>query len=143
MKPAALTLLVLSALGVGCSNNPSSPSTGTTSTGSTTVPFFFAGTLAPQGANFYSFSLTQAGIIDITVVSLTNAPLNPTPNTTVGIGFGTPSGTTCGLTASARTSAGLVAQLTTAAGVGTFCISIFDVGTLTTSTNFVVRIVHP
>jgi hypothetical protein len=143
MKSAALALLVLAALGVGCSNNPSSPSSGTTSTGSTIAPFFFAGTLAPRSSAFYSFNLTDAGVIDVTVVSLTSAPLIPTPNAIVGIGFGTPAGTTCGLTASASTGVGLVSQLTAAAGVGTFCVSIFDVGALTTSTNFVLRVTHP
>jgi hypothetical protein len=141
MKLASILLFVVAALEAGCSNNAatSAPS----STTSTTTPFYFTGTLAPQGSGFYSFTLNQAGTVSITVVSLATGPFSPTPGTVVGIGYGTPVGTGCSLTASARTNAGLTAQLVTASGAGVFCVSIFDVGALTTSTDFVVRIVHP
>ena len=143
MKPAALTLLVLASLAVGCSTDQSATAPSTTSTTSTASPYFFAGTLTPSGSGFYSFSLTQAGTVSLTVVSLSVGAFTPTPGTVVGVGFGTPAGTGCSLTSSVRTSAGLTAQLTTAAAVGTFCVSVLDVGTLSRATDFVVRIVHP
>src|SRR5712692_1524396 len=108
MKPAALNSLALTWLGVGCSSNtPAAPAT----TSASTAPTFFAGTLAPQGSSFYSFTLTQAGTVSLTLASLTFGPQNPVPATIVGLGFGTPAGTDCGLTTSLKTGAGLVAQI--------------------------------
>jgi len=141
MRLTPFVFLVVAVLAAGCGND-----TGTTapsSTTSPTTPYFFTGTLSPQSSSFYSFTLTQAGAVSITVVSLATGPFTPTPGTIVGIGYGTPVGTGCSLTSSAQTGAGLSAQLVTASGAGTFCVSIFDVGSLTTPTNFVVRIVHP
>jgi hypothetical protein len=138
---APLVLFVLVALTAACSDN--TPSSTAPSSTTPTTPFYFTGTLAPQGSSFYSFTLTQAGTLGITVVSLATGPFSPTPATVVGIGYGVPVGSGCSLTASARTNAGLTAQLVTASGAGIFCVSIFDVGTLTAPTDFVIRIVHP
>jgi len=141
MKAAALALVVLASLAAGCGGG--AESTTSPSTTSTAFPYYFAGTLAPAGSLFYTFTLTQAGPLSVSVVSLSVGAFNPTPSTVVGLGFGTPAGTGCSLTASVTTSAGLTAQLTAGAGVGTFCVSIYDTGTLRTPTDFVVRIIHP
>jgi hypothetical protein len=141
MKPIALIFLVLTLLDVGCSDSsPAAPSTTSTSTSG---PTFFTGTLAPQGSSFYSLTLTQAGTVSLTLASLTFGPRNPAPATIVGLGFGTPVGTDCSLTASTNTGAGLVAQINSASGTGTFCVDIFDVGHLDRPVDFVIRIVHP
>jgi hypothetical protein len=141
MKPAALLFIVLTGLGVGCSNtSPAAPSTTSTSTSSLT---YFTGTLAPQSSSFYSLTLTQAGTVSLTLASLTFGPRNPAPATIVGLGFGTPVGTDCSLTASTNTGAGLVAQINSASGAGTICVDIFDVGHLTSPVDFVVRVVYP
>ena len=141
MKPASLTFLVLTCLGVGCSNtSPAAPSTTSTATSG---PSYFTGTLAPKSSSFFAFTLTQAGTVSLTLASLTFGPRNPTLTTIVGLGFGTPAGTDCSLTTSLKTGAGLVAQINSASGTGTFCVDIFDVGNLTTPVDFVVRIVHP
>src|SRR5437867_3948092 len=128
MKPTAVVLLVLASVAVGCADNPSATAPSTESP--TPSAYYFTGTLTPSGSGMYSFGLTQAGTVSLTVVSLSVGPFNPTPGTVVGIGFGRPSGTGCGLTASATTAAGLTTQLAAGAGIGTFCASIFDVGTL-------------
>ena len=141
MKPAAFVFLVLTWLGVGCSNtSPAAPSTTSASTSGT---FFFTGTLAPHGSSFYSLTLTQAGTVSLTLASLTFGPRNPAPATIVGLGFGTPVGPDCSLTTSLNTGAGLVAQINSASGTGTFCVDIFDVGHLERPVDFVIRIVHP
>jgi hypothetical protein len=141
MKPAALTFLVLVSLGVGC--NSTSPAAPSTTSASTSGPFFFTGTLAPQGSSFYALTLTQAGTVSLTLASLTFGPRNPTLATIVGMGFGTPAGTDCSLTTSLSTGAGLVAQINTASGAGIFCVDIFDVGKLDRPVDFVIRVVHP
>jgi hypothetical protein len=142
MRLATLTFLFLTVLAAGCSNDSASTTTPSSST-STTTPYYFTGTLTPQTSSFYSLTLTQAGIVSITVVSLATGPFAPTPGTIIGIGYGTPVGTGCSLTSSVQTAAGLTAQLVTATASGTFCVSVFDVGNVTTATDFVVRIVHP
>ena len=140
MKAGALAFLALTWLAAGCSSStPAAPSTTSTSTG----PSFFTGSLAPRGSSFYSFTLTQAGTVSLTLTSLTFGPQNTVPATIVGLGFGTPVGTDCGLTTSLKTGAGLVAQINTAGGTGTFCVDIFDVGNLHSPVDFVIRIVHP
>ena len=143
----ALTLLVVASLGVGCSNSSQSPTTPSTTSSSTSAAsgsaYYFTGTLAPQNSSFYSFTTAQAGTVSVTLASLSVGPFNPTPGTSVGLGFGTPAGTGCSLTRSLKTGAGLAAQLVTAVAMGVFCVDIFDVGNLTVPTDFVVRIVHP
>ena len=140
MKAASLAFVALTLLGAGCSNNtPAAPSTTSTSTG----PTFFTGSLAPRSSSFYSFTLTQPGAVSLTLASLTSGAHNAVPATIVGLGFGTPVGTDCGLTTSLKTGAGLVAQINTAGGTGTFCVDIFDVGNLRSPVDFVIRIVHP
>ena len=140
-----LTLLVVASMGVGCSNSSQSPTTpSTTSTsGASDFPYYFTGTLAPQTSSFYSFTVAQAGTVSVTLASLSVGPFNPTPGTPVGLGFGTPAGTDCSLTRSLKTGAGLAAQLVTPVALGVFCVDIFDVGSLTVPTDFVIRIVHP
>ena len=142
MKPAALVFLVLTCLGVGCSNN-TSPAAPSSTSASTSGPTFFTGTLAPQGSSFYAFTLTQAGTVSLTLASLTFGPRNPTLATIVGLGFGPPAGTDWSLTTSLNTGAGLVAQIKSASGTGTFCVDIFDVGHLDRPVDFVIRIVYP
>lgn len=144
MKPAALAFLVLTWLCAGCNNDtnqtPTAPSTNSASTSNTS---FFSGTLAPHGSTFYSFTLTQAGTVRLTLAVLTFGTRNPTPTAIVGLGFGTPAGTGCSLTTSLNTGAGLVAQINSASSAGTFCVEIFDVGNLDRPVDFVIRIVHP
>ena len=139
-----LTLLVVASLGVGCSNSSSSPTTpSTTGSSASGSSNYFTGTLAPQNSSFYSFTIARAGTVSVTLASLSVGPFNPTPSTSVGLGFGTPAGTGCSLTKSLKTGAGLAAQLVTAVATGVFCVDIFDVGNLTVPTDFVIRIVHP
>jgi hypothetical protein len=142
MKAAALACLALTCLGVACSSTPAAPAAPST-TSTPAAPPFFTGTLPPMGSSFYSFSLTQAGTVSLTLASLTFGPQHPVPATVVGLGFGTPVGTDCGLTTSLKTAAGLVAQINTAASIGTFCVDIFDVGNLNSPVDFAIRIVHP
>ena len=139
-----LALLVVASLAVACSDSSQTPTTPSTTSSSTSgAPIYFTGTLAPQTSSFYSFTITQAGTLSVTLASLSVDPFNPTLSASVGLGFGTPAGTACSLTRSVKTAAGLAAQLVTAVGLGVFCVEIFDVGNLKLPTDFVVRIVHP
>ena len=148
------TLLALSASGCG-SQSTTAPTT-TTSTTSTTAAttatttttttassgstVFFVGDLAPRGAGFYSFTVTNAGTVAITLVSVNRGGLPA--QTALGLGFGVPSGAGCATTISLSTGAALAAHIATSAGPGIYCVELHDQGTLTSAVSFVVRIVH-
>jgi hypothetical protein len=61
----------------------------------------------------------------------------------LGLGIGVPSGTGCALTQSITTTPALTAQLQHSSTPGVRCVSIFDIGNLTTQVNFAIRFVHP
>jgi hypothetical protein len=67
------------------------------------------------------------------------------PSVAVGIGIGTPSGTTgCTLSSSNSSAlAGSTPQLSVSEPAGSYCVSVYDVGNLTTAAAFSVIVVHP
>lgn len=138
---ALSVLLAMASFGAGCGENGESPASPSPVPATSTR--LFAGTLPVQGSGFYSFEMSRAGIVDVTLVSLTAGTRGTTLNTVVALGTGTPNGTRCDLTTSVDTAPGLTSQLTSARGSGVHCVALVDVGHLTTAVNFTVRIVHP
>jgi hypothetical protein len=133
---AALSLLP----SAGCSllNDTTSPSPISSSTNTTVT---FTGTLAPgsaQGSNSSNFTVSQAGTVSVTLSSL-SATMG------VGLGIGVPSGTTaCTLTSSISTAvAGSTPQIVVTENPGAYCVSIYDVGNLTSAATFSITVVHP
>jgi hypothetical protein len=120
------------------SNNPSTP---TTPTGPQTE--VFTGTIGPQGSSFYSFTVATAGSVEITLASLVPTAPGPAVSVVMGLGVGTPSGTDCAVSNSVTTAPGLNAQLVNSLTASTYCAKIYDLGALTNTVNFAVRIVHP
>jgi len=61
----------------------------------------------------------------------------------IGMGLGIPdaAGSGCLFTRSLETAAG--GQLTATVEVGSYCVKVWDIGTLTATTNFTVTIVRP
>jgi hypothetical protein len=98
----------------------------------------FTTNLALNGTSTHAFYVAQAGTISVTLTSL-SAPAQ------VGLGLGIPPsvGTGCLLFASLSTAAGSAPQITTGAEAGTYCVAVYDVGNLTTGTNFAVSIAYP
>jgi hypothetical protein len=87
----------------------------------------FSGTLQPQATDTYTFTVSQSGYVQATLVGLA-AP----PSTQVAIGIGTPSTTgLCGVASSVNVTAGTSAQLIGTGIAGTLCITIRDIGNLT------------
>jgi hypothetical protein len=96
----------------------------------------FSGLLQPQGTDSYTFTVTQAGYVEATLVGL-GAP----STTTVGFGIGTPSATsTCSVLHSVTTGAGTSAQIVGTGLAGTLCITIFDLGNLTGPTLYTITV---
>jgi hypothetical protein len=96
----------------------------------------FSGTLQPQGRDNYSFTVSQEGYVEATLVGL-GAP----STTSVGLGIGVLSATsTCSVVQSVTTVAGPSAQLVGTGLAGTLCITVFDVGNLTGPTLYTVTV---
>ena len=117
----------------GCSD-PVPPATPTPAP--PTVTETFTGTLLVLGSNTHQFAVTQIGGIKVSIVSVT-------PAAAVGIGVGTPSGSNCLLIQNLTAVAGPNTQISgTATITGNFCISVFDVGNLVESIDYVVTVLH-
>lgn len=142
-----LVLLAL-ATAVGCSDDtPTSPTdttTTTTTTATAAEPVYteeWIDTLAIGGERFYSFTVTQAGTVN---VSLTSVSGQYVPSTvTVGMGLGTPAAESCSTTSSISTQAGTGPQLTGTYNPGVYCVIIRDVGNLFSAARFAITIAYP
>jgi hypothetical protein len=133
----SLVALALMALCCGCSSIKDLFSSSTpTSAGSSTQSF--TGTVAVGGSSFFTFTVAQAGKVDVTLTSLGGS-------SPVGLGIGTPNGTSsCQVTTSSQsTTAGSSPQVSATETVGTYCVSVFDAGALAASTTFAVSVAHP
>jgi hypothetical protein len=101
----------------------------------------FEGTLQPAGSAFYSFRMSEAGAVQITLLSMTG-PGVPA-GATFPIGIGTPAGTSCGATINATIAPGPSPQYTTTKTTGVYCLLIFDNNLLTAPATFALNISHP
>jgi len=136
---------VLSALlGAGChssSSGPTTPSSTTATPASPTTTENFADTLPVSGSKFYSFNVSVYGTVNVTLVSISGVGV---PSTVfVGLGIGTPSGTTCTQSTSATVQTGSVNQVTANEQPGLYCVVISDVGNLFAPAAFTITIAHP
>jgi hypothetical protein len=136
MRRQRLVVLVLAMFCAGCGTlgnlfSSTSPSSGTSTD-------TFSSSLTVGGASISSFTVAQAGTITVTLTSLGVA--GP-----VGLGIGTPNGTTsCVMTSSsASVVPGGTPQISATENAGNYCVEIFDPGTLTASTTFSFTVVHP
>jgi hypothetical protein len=136
MKRYGLALVVLLVLGTGCDSvkNLLSPDKASTASSSQS----FTGTVAVGGSSFFTFTVAQPGTVNVTLTSLGGS-------SPVGLGIGAPNGTTsCQLaTSSQSTTAGSSPQLTAKENAGTYCVSVFDTGSLAAATTFAVTVAHP
>jgi hypothetical protein len=126
--PLALALMV-SACGSSASTSPT-----TTTSGLTTETF--TGTVAVNGSDFKSFTVTVTGVISVT---LTAAPVS------MGLAVGIPGASGCVPLAGASTTAtaGSAIQLAGEVTPGLFCVQVYDVGNQTAAVTYSVTVVHP
>jgi hypothetical protein len=123
----------------GCGNNASVT---TPSTATSTSSDSFAGALPLQGSSFYSFTVTTAETVSITLVSLTPNTTGAASPAVMRVGLGLPIGIGCAINNSVDTAPGLTTQLSAAVTPETYCVQISDVGNLTAPANFLIRIAH-
>jgi hypothetical protein len=134
---AALTI----SLGACGSDTATSPSSAAAASSQTE---FFSGTIWPGTESSYAFDVAQDGLVTETLGSVTLAGgSRAAVDATLTIGFGVPSGTGCGRSASAETQAGLMPQLAANAPIGIHCADVSAPADAPGPFNFVLRIVHP
>jgi hypothetical protein len=142
MRAAALRLCAVFALGVsivsaaGCSSD----STATTPTSpSGPVTENIGGAVTVGGLTSHAFTTASAGTITVTLSSLS------VPSTVVGLGLGVYNAANyvCSLTTSLNTAPGTTAQISATVDTGTYCVEIYDIGTLGVPQGFSISIVHP
>lgn len=131
---AALTVSLMA----GCGNKTAATTTTTpTPTGPTTS--VFASRLTVKGSAARTFTVSQAGTVTVALTSLS------TPSTVVGLGIGVPNGgiARCTLSLSLNTTASASPQIAAQVDPGSYCVAIYDPGTLTSSVDFDITIVYP
>jgi len=103
-----------------------------------TVTETFTGTLNINGAATHTFFTTATGTVTATLTSLGEAP-----PAMVGLSMGTLSGSTCSLvlTNDRATVASIVSGTVTTLQ-GSLCVRIYDVGSLTASVPYEIRVEH-
>lgn len=124
---------LLLTLGAGC-KSPAPPSP-------VLAAETFTGTLAPQAVASHTFTVKYAfSATDLSVIVNSLAPLS---GITVGVAFGTVSGTTCTVAVS-QPAAPIGQELFANGGAsaGTYCVQIFDAGTLTDTVNYSITVKH-
>jgi len=137
-----LAAAALAAAMSACSGNSSAtPAAPTVIAGSSTV--LFEGQLEVGGSAFYSFTVQATGSANLMLASVTTTkePGASSP-VVLGLAFGTPLGTDCTITTALPASAGLTSQLVNNLTPGTYCARVYDIGNLTSTVNFAIRIVH-
>jgi len=137
---ALIAALALGTLAAACGNNnttTTTPTTPTTPTGPTTS--VFASRLTPGGAVSRSFGATTTGTV---TVMLTNAA---GPTTVVGLGIGVPTTgiAKCALSTAIQTASASTPQISAAVDPGQYCVTVYDLGTLTSTIDFSVTLVYP
>ena len=141
MSRARVLLIALLAapLMAACDNGPL-PTTADTTTTTTTSPVTetFSSQLAVGGYAFRSITAVKAGTVTVT---LNSAGSSSTLKVGLGLGIPDSTGTGCLFTRSTETAAGGV--LTAAVDAGSYCMRVWDLGTLTTTIPFTVTIVRP
>jgi hypothetical protein len=98
-----------------------------------------SGAVTVGGLTYHAFTTASAGTITVTLTGLTFG------TTVVGLGLGVYNNVNslCSLTTSLNTAPGTAAQLSATVDTGSYCVEIYDIGTLGVPQAFAITIVHP
>jgi hypothetical protein len=132
--PAVLVLIFAAA----CSGNDTAATTPTPTVTRTTDTF--SGTAPVGGSAFNTFTVAQAGQVDVTLTAAA-----PPATITMGIGLGAPGDSRCVLFAGAvaNTPAGVAPQLSGTVSPATLCVEVHDLGNQTAPVTYTVTVTHP
>jgi len=136
MRPHALLMAVLALAAAGCDD----ASTATSPTATSPVTEIFSGQFFPGGTAARAFSAASSGTVSITLTQI-----GPPADAVVGLGVGIPqsTGAGCLLTQTIQTGAASSPQLAVPVDAGTYCVRLYDTGTLAATVAFSVTIVRP
>ena len=119
----------------------SEPATAPSGTGAP-VTETFIGTLQPSGEAFYAFRVPKAGVVSLTLTSMTGASIPE--GALFPIGIGTPVGQFCSAGVDAAATPGVTPQFSTTRDVGVYCAKISDNNALLGApATFALNITHP
>ena len=124
-------------LAAACAGNDTAATTAPSAPRTTET---FTGTTPVAGSAFNTFTVSQAGQVDVTLTAA--AP----PSTIVmGIALGEPADAACVLFAGASVStpAGSSPQLSGMVSPGTLCVEVHDLGNQTAPVAYTVTVTHP
>ena len=140
--PAPRTLEdALALLAVGCDKSSTEPSSTTTTTASRSIESFET-SLARGESRFYSFTVTSAGTVNVTLASVVQQGRSAALSTPLRIGLGTPEGEGCAVTDSVEAPPALTPQLSVTMAAGIHCVSIADSGQISGTVIATVRFSH-
>ena len=141
MIPSLIRGALVVALVAGATACESEPPAGPSGTGAP-ITETFIGTLQPSGEAFYAFSVPKAGVVSLTLTSMTG-PSIPA-DALFPLGIGTPVGQFCSAGVDAAAAPGLTPQYTTTKDVGVYCAKISDNNArLGAPASFALNITHP
>jgi hypothetical protein len=139
--PSLIKGALVAALAAGTAACESTPPAGPSGTGAPAIETF-SGTLQPSGDAFYSFSVPKAGVVSLTLTSMTG-PSVPA-DALFPIGIGVPVAQFCSAGVDAAAAPGTSPQFSTTKDVGVYCVRISDNNArLGAPASFALNITHP
>lgn len=135
MTRALVAATLLAAVAAACERNPF---TAPTATATAIDVNAFASQVVPGGSASREFTLTASGTVAVTLKTTTPA------GAVLGLGMGIPrSNGTCALADAVQATAASTAQVSMSVDTGTFCVKVYDLGTLTAPVAFTLGISRP
>lgn len=146
MRAVLLWVAVAAFLATGCHHSTTtSPTTTTTTTTTSSAPPVttetFAGMLGVGATAFYPFTVSQAGSVTATLVSIGGDVVPTTVQVRLGIGAPDDAGGCTTTTMSLVSTSSPVLSATE--NPGSYCVNITDVGNLAGTAAFDVTVAHP
>jgi hypothetical protein len=138
----ALPALLLAIASAGCSDATDTTTSPTTVDTTALTTEIFTGTLPVGGLRFYSFTVPRDSAYSVLLASLGTSQSPALPDLAVGLGIGTPAGTSCRVTEAVVTTPALARQIDSWTTDGIHCVAIYDVGNLREPVSFAIRFTH-
>lgn len=129
-------LLALSLTGVGCSDDE--PTTPTSSSPAPTVTETFSGMVNRNGAATHNFNTSASGTVTATLTTL-----GPDNALVVGLSLGTWNGSVCQIVLANDRATQSTVITGAVSALGSLCVRIYDVGTITDPITYEITVVHP
>lgn len=140
LPPSAGIVLACLIATAGCSDSPTAPTNGATTSTTITSPvrLSFAGAVGPGGSVSRAFIAQVPGTAKAVVTAI-----SPATALTIGLGVPRADGSGCLLAYSSTATGGAAAEASGTVAVGTFCVQVFAPVASANAVNFTVALEHP